>query len=1600
MAEELTAASSFMNELMKISSDIVWKDEYTANLYETRSIMSEVALYMAAKDGELNFTVIPSFDLEVLDKVGISAEDKLYCFYDKYKIPTKYRNECVRLQSEIILASYEEKNNYYRMLSGLPDMEDTEYLYNTKYPDISDAETPVHELSLVAIYALESYGYFDELLKENPSKKYLYYIGKRRIEPYHARTAERFALLYMPSSNFVRINTDFRDLYAVCRYAILRSVYSGDRRKENEYYDSFMAMLIMFMTIQQMLARYLDADTDRDFYDYESIKYVYDHYGVPFYPDIPLDYHIKIIKNINILLKYKGSTTVFYKLFDIFNFGTMEVFDFYIMKTHKFENGRPVFKYKEDGSEDLRAMYDIKFGQVELYNNPPLELSNPDNIVEYSEITEFDPYWINDSELLDKLYNMDFNYIESKYVGFSAVFDLMAITYESAVFFKLMFDNRDKLETFFIYFSAISRNITMYDMIIYTCALICKRYGYDIALNRPSLYIAGILGFNLKADLATIIEDIKKNPTINDDKELVELLMNTNINTLSDITKVFENVQALRKHLVLGKAYAKTKEEFQAYSQLEKLLMTSEMMEEAFLEDCKLEFDPDNDATWYGFDELLASVNMILWQRLQDMSSQGDTSNMDLEIQTMLVLIRQTVTSLKYIEMCCSNGIEALLDHLFKLLDFFKSAKAELTGFQVSYNLGKRGEAQIKLFEQTMLIQNEIKTILPSWINKLTFDYIIAFHEFMKYSFNMWWDDNCNWDWSHVYINVLFPLALRFKYLKTVIMEHRFDMDIHDILHRIHTSQQFRDSFHMEDEMSLLYEKIFFDLVEVIINDGFEELTDRMIKCATIYRYHEDINVPILDEVKWNFEILTKKYTITHKIEEILHQYTLDDLIKNGFKVKIDYSAIDLAGDFGYLISNFGNVLIRFIDHIKIEQIEMKDKIINDITYLLKHTLGIYCMWNRASMYFITDDLNMIYSNTYLDALISFALVHHHQLDIIYGERSSYLELHDLIDRHITYTKIEDIISMDDKEDLNLIYEKLYFDLIDYLINDQFNILTSDVEKHIMVQLTTNVIVREFFADIHLDQLKGWYESKNLRILIDQILQQNSIVKVVDGTYTFDSDFSNIDCVDIVGELGASMLKWYADIWVYHPTMAENIKGYFTMLMSRITILYHFLIDEPEVFKMKIEPEFHNIQMGVLLNIILKCHLLQTRNIPIHRMYHYLDDLCKLLETHQNFEGEMNIFDGEELLEYKLIYDILGFVINKEFNGISVAIIKNSSICKDINKWFITHIFEHVGSRIEQIFIVKDSVKFLFDQIFTETNILHYIEDNDLFKFEYTNIDLYGSYPYLISTLTQSILKWYLRFRDSNNLIISKMRVNITHLFDHILREINRWISVKLTYGDDIDAIQLHVPRVKAFITTLFKFKFVESVIYEHRFEEVLQDECRQMNEGKFIKDSLSMDDEMELIYEKIFRELIEYLLNDQFDIITDKLMNYIYINRYNKLDISPVDILEWDESYSSFNIEAMPYFLHHLLVDDPKYLLKDNQPYIFDGKNDNNKVYENQSRPLSLEFIARDTNNIFYKYLNPFKIVYKPIQLEQSLKIDAGFKTALILEYERIIKD
>lgn len=707
MATAISHSSEiYRNLLMEISSSIVWKNTSLANSYEINTDPYYVELFIVSKRGQLNFDVIRSFDEEILNKAGLIGDQVYPMLVDKNKIPVSYRANLVELYRQRMIERdpvtghytyYQEENNYYRMLAGLPDVGDSDYIYVTKLNSDWPTNIPVHEMTIAQRLDMEKQGYLAELVAAHPDKKYLQYLGKKNIDIFNARVAERFDILHCQSDNST-FESDFKTIYGRNKMMVNRVYYSDAYRKSSNLYENFLAMCILFMTMLQMGYKYLETDTSRDFYDTESLKYIYDSYQVPFYSEIPLEYHVRIVKQMNRLIAYKGSSTVFFDLFDLFDSGSMNIYSYYMTKTHRFdEKGLPIFAKKEDGTPDYEAMYEVKFSKVKLFNDPALEIADPTNNVGYYDLVNTDPYWINDQQLLEKIYRENYNYMESKYIGIQTILDILSTTYENAYFIKMLQDNKAAMQSISVRWSATSSNVSIFDFFIYMAALYCKKFGYEGNIDPSLAFTAKVLGYNFKDHLKNFQDHIMKDPTLSKDSNLYRLISTMNVNSLNSVNQTFANITDLRKYLVTRFSNAHSREEYFLYRDLYDILLTSENIKDSFTK-----VDGSLAST---YEDMLADTNADLYSRYALL----DEESIDDEIRLVIMQLEKSIPSVRNLDSIFGLDVNSLIDSLFKILNFFKSEKAELVGYNIVFVMSLRGVNFFKMIDLINGFEEHIK---------------------------------------------------------------------------------------------------------------------------------------------------------------------------------------------------------------------------------------------------------------------------------------------------------------------------------------------------------------------------------------------------------------------------------------------------------------------------------------------------------------------------------------------------------------------------------------------------------------------------------------------------------------------------------------------------------------------------------------------------------------------------------------------------------------------------------------------------------------------------------------------------------------------------
>ena len=235
---------------------------------------------MDALEKKDTFMTYRVFTVEEYEEAGIKGYDDIKkAVDDPSSVPAFKQERLLLIRRKKEVESYVEYNNYYRMLNGYPDIEDTDYFYVNK--DICEKygipdDIPIHEIEdklnkedkeysnrgTYLITVLEGLHIMDKLAAAYPEKKYLQFIGSKRIPIITARRAKNFSILYMTKSAQEPVLNKFIVLYEQAREYFTSVVYSPAMSKQVDYYDNFIALCIAVMTIQQLTVRSLENEIE------------------------------------------------------------------------------------------------------------------------------------------------------------------------------------------------------------------------------------------------------------------------------------------------------------------------------------------------------------------------------------------------------------------------------------------------------------------------------------------------------------------------------------------------------------------------------------------------------------------------------------------------------------------------------------------------------------------------------------------------------------------------------------------------------------------------------------------------------------------------------------------------------------------------------------------------------------------------------------------------------------------------------------------------------------------------------------------------------------------------------------------------------------------------------------------------------------------------------------------------------------------------------------------------------------------------------------------------------------------------------------------
>ena len=702
MLQQNIQMSNFVSQVKTLITSLVVKRDKAAKYYDNDLEIRKAAdRYINTIDYGDNWDMYVRFDYDVMEAAGLDSNLLNWYYEDKSRIPRQLRQKVVNLQKQKVIDSYEEKNDYYRMLYGLPPMADIEnknYIYVPANEYGVPTNVPVHELDSESIAIIQATDILDQIIDANPTKGFLNYLGSNRISIYTARKANNFEILAIRNTQQIDelIIRDFEIMYAKARNYFMIAVYNSVYATNFEWYDEFIGFSILVMAVQRLISNIYKQGLTRDFYDLELIRYLFKSYSVPYIEEMDISYQINLAKNLNYLLQYKATDKVLYDVANLLGFYDIHIYKYYLVKSHRLDaENKPIFRYDESGKPLYDQMYNFHFQQVELIEDDiNTALTDDRKQFDYNTITGEDPYWVEDDELKNKLYETNFNNIISKYMSLDIAYKIVEMVYEVAHTVRMVIDDQRDYKNIKISIPKISNNeLNMFDLIIFLCAVGARKLNLNGSVPLKPYQIASVYGFNFKANIQDIIDSIhnQEGDYSKVSPDLIQYMMNMRAFSLADVDKMYSNIKDLRTMITEYLFTTKDKESYYQYLHLYKSILLSEDVAELYKD--------TNGNIRDTYESLLENINPELYSIYLSMIEEQDRNEgiWDEYIDEIYLKLGSLSDAYKYLPTINKN--ESMFEFVLKLIRFFKSYTVDFVNSGIQYFLDDRYLMGLKLID-------------------------------------------------------------------------------------------------------------------------------------------------------------------------------------------------------------------------------------------------------------------------------------------------------------------------------------------------------------------------------------------------------------------------------------------------------------------------------------------------------------------------------------------------------------------------------------------------------------------------------------------------------------------------------------------------------------------------------------------------------------------------------------------------------------------------------------------------------------------------------------------------------------------------------------
>ena len=707
--------------LKKIVNTCVLKNQEQANKYETLTSQRNSDLYISCVLGRTTYDMF-TYNQRELEEVGIPYYLIDACLRDKKAIPEIFRKVLNDNKVKKTIDEYEELNNYYRMLNGKPDLGEkgikiTQDMVPSEIEGI-DVSLYLHEMPDSQIDILYTFGVMDEVIKNNPNKKYLNYMGSKRISIYSARTSVDCQLLYMTSDIPREVSARFKEKIEINRVYTMKTIYSEAFKIGSDYYDHFIRSFILIQTMVDMITELPDMIIKREIFDIRMIQLILESNGIEFFQEIPYRYQLAMVRNINRLIKYKSTTKNIVDICSLFGFENIKVFKYYLLKHRNVDRfGNYKFNYTEIfdpeteqyvPSEDMEKDFDLRLIKIPVEELADDYIQDKSNYSDYDEICYFDKYWNGDLQheyVKSCILYKEFNYVQSKYLSVDTLYSLADLSFELVYFYNMIFDDVKLEEQLLLKVPQINGLgvFRFVDLICYMYALMYEYNGFEDTIFVDTSKVMSIKGFNFKANMAKLSEYVhSKGYTLEELGVSDFQIPDSYILTYNQMMDIFTRNKKVHDHIIHELYNANNKEIYDIYKTIYDALMITELNMDFF----KL----SNDQVAKTYTEFLRERDPILYNSIIQIRNMDSLDVKKEKISTIIDAVVYAIEEVidldkyKYLfNHMPAVGAEAVKYYIYKVVNFFKSYKVDFMSINTVYVFDDKLENKIKMIDSAFI---------------------------------------------------------------------------------------------------------------------------------------------------------------------------------------------------------------------------------------------------------------------------------------------------------------------------------------------------------------------------------------------------------------------------------------------------------------------------------------------------------------------------------------------------------------------------------------------------------------------------------------------------------------------------------------------------------------------------------------------------------------------------------------------------------------------------------------------------------------------------------------------------------------------------------